>query len=135
MTETMTEVGTETVMGGTPLTEQERETRDWVINDPPRGIAYVTIGNSDDHLTQREWAAFVEELQSIVEVWAKEVHGMWFSLPSSPWQNCCVCFELAPPASSDYLELLRSDLRGLAARYGQESIALAVVGAVEMVRP
>lgn len=112
----------------------------FVIDDPlaesvVSRICYVTIGNSDDKLTQQQWASFCYDLRSLVEDWTQQVHGNWVSAADSCWQNACMCFVVAAP-SADQLQtveiLVRSDLRALAAQYGQDSIALVTVPAEEV---
>jgi len=81
---------------------------------------YVSIGNSDDKLTQREWCSFVAEVEEEIEALARQIHGMWFSRPDAAWQNACWCFE--PPADT---RELKEDLAGIASLYRQDSIAWA----------
>jgi hypothetical protein len=45
---------------------------------------YLSIGNSDDKLTQAEWAEYVADMAGAVVCRAKQVHGTWFSLPACP---------------------------------------------------
>jgi hypothetical protein len=80
---------------------------------------YISIGNSDDKLTQGEWAAFVSDLER--RLLGLVAHGSWFSLPSAPWQNACWMVEV-PPERADYI---KATLRRLAGVYNQDSIAWA----------
>jgi hypothetical protein len=82
---------------------------------------YVSIGNSDDKLTQAEWCAFVAAVNSDVRSYASVVHGHWFSLPDAPWQNTCWCIEVSEKAQM----FLRDALKRAAKTYGQDSIAWA----------
>lgn len=82
---------------------------------------YVSIGNSDDRLTQREWSEFIAEVNTAIKESAAEFHGKWTSLPHAPWQNACWCIE--PQASS--VGVLRRRLADLGRRYRQDSIAWA----------
>ena len=88
---------------------------------------YVSIGNSDDKLSQAMWAAFVDDVDSIVRQYATTVHGQWFSLTNSRWQNACWCFEAEP------VEAVASKvaLKQLAPAYQQDSIAWARVKETE----
>lgn len=83
---------------------------------------YVSIGNSDDKLTQREWSYFVNAVHHAVSdfVAPGKLHGAWFSVPASPWQNAVWCFEVDRP------DELKGQLSEIAGRFGQESIAWAV---------
>lgn len=82
---------------------------------------YISIGNSDDKLSQEEWADFVIDVGDIVRNLAWRTHGQWFSAPAAPWQNACWCVEVRPVM----VDRLRQALARMAGRYQQESIAWA----------
>lgn len=93
-------------------------------------IVYISIGNSDDKLSQRQWAEFYSNVAMRLHFpWTdtldqnpvKEVHGQWASEPASQWQNACWCVDLA----ENDPEPLKKMLRFLAAQFGQDSIAWA----------
>jgi len=84
--------------------------------------AYVSIGNSDDKLTQREWALYWHAVNDELEWAAERTHGSWLSCPAEPFQNACWCVEV----DEDNVEDLKHDLAILAARYKQDTIAFAV---------
>lgn len=92
-------------------------------------IVYVSIGNSDDKLTQRRWAEFVTCVQQALDgAVAREqatVHGSWRSPSDAPWQNACWCVEFG--TESIAVEPLRELLAELAGIYRQDSIAWAEV--------
>lgn len=83
---------------------------------------YISIGNSDDRLSQAEWSAFVGDVNEAIGSYAIERHGKWMSLPHSPWQNACWCVEVSDKAKL----FLRDALARLATKYRQDSIAWAV---------
>lgn len=84
--------------------------------------AYVSIGNSDDRLTQREWSWFIASTQrELQERW--QIHGCWYSAPDSEWQNANWCIELNDVWG---IAKLKELLRELAKAFRQDSIALAV---------
>jgi hypothetical protein len=91
-------------------------------------IVYVSIGNSDDRLTQAEWSAFCWQVDNLFH--DVEKHGAWYSLPAAPWQNACWCVELA----IGYVDDLQAALRSLARDYRQTSVAWAVAE-TEFLRP
>jgi hypothetical protein len=93
---------------------------------------YVTVGNTDAKLTRAEWLGLLVDVRELVRGLAGpgRVHGDWHSAPEDPWLNHCWCAQL----SAASLPLLRSELGRLARRYRQDSIALAVLPAVEFVR-
>lgn len=98
---------------------------------------YVGIGNSDDKLSQADWASYVEDVAHLIIDSATEVHGAWFSLPHSAYQNACWCFSVieddTEPGNREIYRL-RRELRRLAGQYRQDSIAWAVAEP-EFLRP
>lgn len=83
---------------------------------------YISIGNSDDKLPQAEWALYVQEVRAVVNAWAPEVHGAWFSAPDSTWQNACWCAEF----NVEHLDAIRHALADIREKYQQDSVAWAV---------
>lgn len=92
-------------------------------------IVYVSIGNSDDELSQREWSNFCLAVNEAVFDQAPAVHGRWFSDPSSPWQNSCWCIEL----DEGDARVLKPLLAKLAGKYRQDSIAWAEAPVTEFI--
>lgn len=90
---------------------------------------YVSIGNSDDKLTQREWAEFAADFQFIMIEAANQAYGVWHSLPNSAYQNACIAIAI----DQDAVEDLRRAIAALRAEYRQDSIALAVVPETEFI--
>lgn len=85
---------------------------------------YVSIGNSDDKLTQQEWARFVSSVSITIRSTREVVvHGQWLSEPASAWQNACWCFEVR----EDLKWSLTEALRDVAKAFRQDSIAWAEV--------
>ena len=95
--------------------------------------AYVSIGNSDDKLTQKEWAKFFAKTRILMNSNNFTVHGEWHSLPQAQWQNACWCVEY-----DEDLRLVNKEgdvvtlgdhfirrLMELAAEFRQDSIAWA----------
>lgn len=86
-------------------------------------IYYLSIGNSDDKLTQQEWFGFIDDIDIALNMGCVRIHGRWYSEPKSPWQNACWCIQ---PDSEEWIEKgLKPVLRLFASRYRQDSIALA----------
>jgi hypothetical protein len=98
---------------------------------------FVAIGNSDDKLTQAEWAEFCDDVVSLID-WQTEdnagrIHGIWYSAPASPFQNMCICFELfdwwhedEPDVNKPLTHVaasLKKRLAEIGRTYRQESIA------------
>src|SRR5258708_37712742 len=60
-------------------------------------IVYISIGNSDDALSQKQWSQFWTEMAARV-VSLGTTHGAWFSNPVGTHQNACWCVEFPGPA-------------------------------------
>lgn len=79
----------------------------------------IQIGNSDDKLTQKEWSAFCEKVEDLINHDAEHCHFTGYSAGDAPWQNACYVVEVSParlPIFKECLKLLRSG-------YDQDSIA------------
>jgi hypothetical protein len=94
-------------------------------------VVYISIGNSDDKLSQRHWSDFVRDVHTAITEHAEKMHGAWFSASESPYQNACWCVEV----SSDRAGNLKTQLAVFAEFYGQDSIAYAVVHFTEFIQP
>lgn len=93
-------------------------------------FAYVSIGNSDDKLTQQRWADFCIDLHGVLEE-AGRIRGEWYSAPDSPYQNACTLLEMTDNA--DVARIVRGNIASLAYTYGQDSIAWAIVDRTDFI--
>ena len=84
---------------------------------------YVSIGNSDNKLNQKDWARFAEVVDHIIDVADVKLYGVWYSLPNSIYQNACWAFEVT--SSGGHIRL-KGELRNVARMFMQDSIAWAV---------
>lgn len=80
---------------------------------------HITIGNSDNRLTQRAWSNFARALDAAVREHADLVHGAFYSLSDAPWQNACWSLESESPSR----EILRRRVAELGREYDQHSVA------------
>jgi hypothetical protein len=92
---------------------------------------YVSIGNSDDKLSQARWSEFHGKVNEAVRDRALTVFGDWVSPSSDPWQNACIAFGI----DYDDVPFLKSELRELAAKFGQDAVVWAEVRLTEFVGP
>ena len=84
-------------------------------------IVYISIGNSDDKLTQVEWSQYViEMLTRVVSIGHK--HGDWYSAPFSAYQNACWCVEFGNDADVAEAREVATEVRK---KWRQDSIAWA----------
>jgi hypothetical protein len=94
-------------------------------------VAYASIGNSDDALSQVRWHQYVAAFQQIMSAHSRNVYGHWLSEPSSPYQNACSAVEVWP--NDSVLSDLKQELTALRHRFEQDSIALVVASETEFV--
>jgi hypothetical protein len=94
-------------------------------------FVYISIGNSDDELTQKEWADYCFEVQEAVELWGSQTHGVWFSLPSTPWQNGCWCFEI----EDSKINHMKRRLEVLAKNFRQDWISWVQTPVTDRIEP
>jgi hypothetical protein len=92
-------------------------------------IVYVSVGNSDDKMTQADWAVFQSRILSEVKALASEIHGVWYSAPMTPYQNMCICAEVA----SDRAAELKGFLTEAREYFGQDAVAWAEAPVTEMI--
>lgn len=79
----------------------------------------IQIGNSDNKLTQNEWAAFCNKVHSLILFWDGNIH---FSAPSvgwADWQNAAWVIAI----DEEQAERLRHYLSEIRAEYKQDSVA------------
>ena len=86
-------------------------------------IVYVSIGNSDDKLTQAEWSAFARQVRYELDTRSEVMHGAWFSAPYAPWQNACFCVAFA---TRDDATMAREVITEIRKAYRQDSVGWAV---------
>lgn len=85
-------------------------------------LVSIQAGNSDNKLTQQEWAAFVAEISGILATHETARHFFGGSETYAPWQNACWVFEMHPSK----LLSLKNQLRQSRVSYRQESICILV---------
>lgn len=94
-------------------------------------IVYVSIGNSDDKLSQATWSNFVRSVTSTLRQFEDvDIHGYWLASPESSYQNACWCVEFKDD-DLNAIQTAREDLRTLGRRFHQDSIAWAEVKETE----
>lgn len=98
---------------------------------------YITIGNSDNRLTQQEWARFHRHVDDTVreaaasvnsfgyDDWRVTIHGAWVSPSAAPSQNACWAIEGTGALWASIRAVLRQELQFIAHRYGQDTVAWA----------
>lgn len=84
---------------------------------------YISIGNSDDKLTQVEWSKFLLDIADEVASLASRIHGSWLSHAAMPWQNACWCLEFDNEAA---MEAAKDAAAKVRKRWRQDSVAWAV---------
>lgn len=79
----------------------------------------VSIGNSDNKLTQAEWHEFVQSVDVVLAKCVRRTHFRGFSPGEAPWQNAAWWVEMDERRVLGFHE----DLRRLLPKFNQESIA------------
>jgi len=92
-------------------------------------VLYASIGNSDDKLSQAEWAEYVTEFRRILRNYAEEIHGEWYSAAESAYQNVCMAIVVLP----EDIDKLRDKLTSLREDFEQNAIAWAVAPETEFI--
>jgi hypothetical protein len=82
-------------------------------------IVYLGFGNSDDKLTQRDWARLQLELKRALLDHGVEWLGDWHSYPDSIYQNACYGFHL----DDDKAPELMGVIKAIAIEFKQDAIA------------
>lgn len=80
----------------------------------------MAIGNSDDKLTQAEWAEFVRRMDTVIAQRCTEKHFFGGPANWAPWQNVMWLFTIDEGAT----EALKADCVAIRAHYRQSYIAL-----------
>ncbi len=104
-------------------------------------VVYIGIGNSDDKLSQVQWARFVQATRDAIrrfcaagladddgeppESGGPQMVGDWLSHADSPWQNACIAFTVPNDTDPDLVRELKETLGRLAYRFQQDGIAWA----------
>lgn len=91
---------------------------------------YISIGNSDDKLSQADWSLFAANVRHLLKSHSVAMHGEWYSLPDAQFQNACWCIEVR---DRDQAELLKMGLGQWAQSYRQDSIAWAEAPRTEFI--
>lgn len=90
---------------------------------------YVSIGNSDDKLSQVEWSRYCQEVREALGRRGSYL-GVWYSLPDSPWQNACFCLQFETPYIASLAAKAVQEIR---LRYHQDSAAWAEVPVTDFI--
>lgn len=92
-------------------------------------ICYISAGNSDNKLTQGEWFAYQNELVKLAESYAKEIFGLFFSEPRSPYQNMCLSLLFGEEQRAE----INAALSRIRKRFQQTSIAVVWAERAELI--
>lgn len=91
----------------------------------------IQIGNSDDKLTQAQWAHFFKRVDNAVKSRASQIHFSGASHPSAEWQNAAWIFEIEETPSLR----LYDDLKVFCEMFSQDSIAWTEGKTIFIARP
>ena len=88
-------------------------------------VVYVSIGNSDDKLSQSLWSSFTEQVRAELRRHATGVHGEWYSAPDAAYQNACFCVEFGGRDVPNKVLLVKMNLERIRGDFQQDSVAWA----------
>jgi hypothetical protein len=88
-------------------------------------IVYVSIGNSDDRLTQSLWSSYTEQVRTVLRRHSASVHGEWYSAPDAAYQNACFCIEIGGRDVPNKALLVKACLEQIRLDFQQDSVAWA----------
>lgn len=92
-------------------------------------LVSIQAGNSDNKLTQQQWARFVATLNKAVADHEQARHFFGGSITWAEWQNVCWVFEVELYEDLDYL---RKQLTAIRKTFDQDSVCL-LVGSAEFI--
>lgn len=92
-------------------------------------IVLVSIGNSDNKLSQKDWSSFIYDMQYLLRVQEVTIHGEWFSAPDVQWQNANWMVDI----DAESVTSIKSDITALRRQYDQDSVAWSVVASQEFI--
>lgn len=79
----------------------------------------IQIGNSDDKLTQKEWAEYVEQCRMLIRRFSSVIYFFGASSNWEEWQNAAWIFS----CEMHYALILKENLTSICQHYKQDSIA------------
>ena len=82
----------------------------------------IQIGNTDNKLTQSEWAEFCQELRGLIREHASEIFFQGGSTWDAPLQNACWVCEVEPA----HLEPLKAAIKPCRERFRQDAVAFTL---------
>ena len=95
---------------------------------------YVSIGNSDDRLTQSQWSTFAGSVREVLRRHASAIHGEWYSASDAGSLNACFCVEITSKRDLHVkVGVVKMSLERIRQDYQQDSVAWAEVPETEFV--
>lgn len=88
----------------------------------------ISIGNSDDKLTQKRWSEFIDDVVWSIARYGLTIHFNGYSVPTASWQNACWIIQVP----EEHIHQIGFELSRIADKYQQDSIAL-LIGETEFV--
>lgn len=82
----------------------------------------VQIGNSDDKLTQQEWASFIFQIENSIKSCYATIHFFGTSPGHVAWQNACWVFELNE-TTYKWGDHLKKEIIKIRKHFKQDSVA------------
>jgi hypothetical protein len=88
----------------------------------------VLIGNSDNKLSQQDWAKYICEVKKLVSIYSQTIFFSGGSSYDEPRQNACFVFD----CDESTVEVLKEQLAVVRVQFNQEAAAV-VTGVTKFV--
>ena len=82
--------------------------------------ATIQIGNTDNKLSQSQWAHFVADMKNAIEAHVYRIHFCGGSDWDAPWQNACWVCEV----HDEVIDALTKAIKASRKRYKQDSASV-----------
>lgn len=91
---------------------------------------YISIGNSDNKLSQKDWIQLIRQVKmSVRDYQPVQIYGEWYSAPDSQFQNACFAFSkgtrLRQQTNLAAFTKLCQEMALIAQHYSQDAITVA----------
>lgn len=115
----------------TNASPSDPETDSVTADESSRLQILIRIGNSDDSLSQSEWAQFIAEVREIISRFADDITMEAFSIPDAPWQHGGWAFMIS---ADDFIPMRRA-ISGACGMFRQTSTVMNVLSDNDTILP
>lgn len=90
-----------------------------VTDEPIRPLYTINIYNTDDALTQSDWAKFQQDIKRMIcgEIEGTQIHGIWYTPAIQRYQSMSISFNLTGEFPEMVIREFKGFLKGLSEEY------------------